>query len=266
MEALPAVADVFRTAPRNPPESIQVSFVGAQYLEAFAVGASFVRVADEWSRRHRNQGFGSAARVVDFGSGWGRIARFLLAYLPPSAVYAVDVDIEMTALVNGTLPGVNALTIDPLPPTILRSATVDAVLAFSVFSHLSPEAHVAWASEFGRIVAPGGMAFITLLDAAFFHQLDQIRLARDAGDTASFTIAMADLLPDLDGARATFDRGEPVYAGTGGGGVRTGDYYGWAAIPTAFMQRTWGAAGFDIVEWVASGTLFPQAMVGLRRR
>ena len=67
-------------------------------------------------------------------------------------------------------------------------------------------------------------------------------------------------------ARAAYHRGEAAYAGTGGGGVRTGDYYGWAAMPPPFMARTWGSAGFEIVEWVPSGVLFPQAMVGLRRQ
>ena len=45
--------------------------------------------------------------------------------------------------------------------------------------------------------------------------------------------------------------------------MRTGDYYGWAAIPPEFIKRIWGNAGFDVIRWVPSGTLFPQAMVGL---
>jgi hypothetical protein len=212
------------------------------------------------------RGLASSKRVIDFGAGWGRISRCLLAFVPPSGLYAIDVDIEMTALINSSLPGVNALTVDSLPPTAFAAEMADAAVAFSVFSHLSPEAHAVWAKEFGRIILHGGMAFVTLLDAAFFDQVEQSRAALASGDTAPFTAALANLFPDLDAARASFDRGEPVYAGTGGGGVRTGDYYGWAATPVGFMQRTWDKAGFDIVEWAPSGTLFPQAMVGLRRR
>ncbi len=142
----------------------------------------------------------------------------------------------------------------------------DAVFAFSVFSHLSPEAHAAWAQEFGRIVMPGGIVFVTLLDEAFLDELVGYRAARANGSTSEFTTALAGLFPDLDATRRDFRLGHPIYAGTGGGGVRTGDYYGWAAIPNEFMARTWGAAGFDIVEWVPSGVLFSQAMVGLRHR
>jgi hypothetical protein len=266
MADVPPVVDVFTAPPLNPPASIQIAFVGAQQLEAFAEAASFVRVADQWSIRHRQQSLQTASHIVDFGSGWGRISRFLLAYVPPTAVYALDVDVQMTALVESTLPGVNALTVAPLPPTVLRDGVAEAVLAFSVFSHLSPAAHTAWAHEFGRLISPGGMAFVTLLDSAFFDQSARAAVAVAEGDTSTFSYALANLFPDLDDTRARFDRGEPVYAGSGGGGVRTGDYYGWAAIPVEFMRRVWDAAGFDIVEWVPSGVLFAQAMVGLRRR
>jgi hypothetical protein len=266
MTAMPGVVDVFRSPPPNPPASVQIAFVGSENLQAFAEGASFVRVADEWSRRHGNDGLASARRIIDFGSGWGRIARCLLAYVEPSHLYAVDVDIEMTALLNTTLPGINAMTVDPQPPTVMRDAVVDAVVAFSVFSHLEPETHRAWAEEFGRLIVPGGMASITLLDAVFFDQLQGAKNALAGGDTSHFTTALASVITDLDAARAAYDNGRPVYAGTGGGGVRTGDYYGWAAIPPAFIKDVWGAAGFDVVEWTPSGVLFGQAMVGLKRR
>jgi hypothetical protein len=101
----------------------------------------------------------------------------LLAHVAPAQLYAVDVDQGMTTLVNSTLPGVNALTVQPFPPTVLRDGTADAVLAFSVSSHLSPDAHRAWAEEFGRLVAPSGMVFVTLLDQVFF---DQVGGAKDA--------------------------------------------------------------------------------------
>ena len=266
MAEMPSVVDVLTAPPLNPPTSTQIAFVGSQQLEAFAEAASFVRVADQWSIRHRQRGLQAGSHIVDFGSGWGRITRFLLAYVPPTAVYALDVDVQMTALVGSTLPGVNTLTVEPLPPTVLRNQMADAAVAFSVFSHLSPAAHTAWALEFGRIISPGGMAFVTLLDSAFFDQLARATVAVAEGDTTTFSSALATLFPNLEDARARFDRGEPVYAGSGGGGVRTGDYYGWAAIPVEFTRRVWDAAGFDIVEWVPSGVLFEQAMVAFRRR
>ena len=79
-------------------------------------------------------------------------------------------------------------------------------------------------------------------------------------------MSLTEGFPDLEVARAAYEAGDAAYAGVGGGGVRTSDYYGWAAIPPEFIQRAWGDAGLDVVEWVPSGTLFRQAMVGLLKR
>ena len=95
---------------------VQVAFVGSHNVEAFAEAASFVRVADQWSERHGRHGLASCSHVIDFGSGWGRISRFLLAYVHPSSLYAIDVDVQMTALVNSTLAGVNAMYGRTAPP------------------------------------------------------------------------------------------------------------------------------------------------------
>jgi len=266
LAVLPPVIDVLRVAPPNPPESVQAAYVGSSYVTAYAEAASFVRVADQWMHRHRNQRLADAAHVVDFGSGWGRISRLLLAHVQPSALYAIDVDLQMTALIGSTLPGVNAMTVAPYPPTVFRDGIADAVLGFSVFSHLSPAAHVAWAEEFGRLSATGAMMFLTLLDVAFFAQVESAKDAVAGGEEDRFTVALAGCLPDVLEARRQYESGEPVYAGVGGGGVRSADFYGWAAVPPEFVERTWRNGGFDIVEWVPSGTLFPQAMVGLLKR
>ena len=151
-------------------------------------------------------------RILDFGSGWGRITRTLLTKVPATKIHAIDVDEQMTALLNTTLPGVNALTIAPEPPTVLGEASIDAAVAFSVFSHLSGPAHEAWAAEFGRIVAPGGVVAITVLDAAFFGQIAGAQAAVAAGeadpDTAEECLVAAAVEAGLRGgereARRTF--------------------------------------------------------------
>jgi hypothetical protein len=243
LETLPIVVDVLKGAPPNPPETIQAQFVGASYVTAYAEAASFVGVADEWSQKYRGRGLASATNVIDFGSGWGRISRMLLAYVAPIKLYAVDVDQEMTALVGATLPGVNTMTSQPFPPTVLRDGMADAVLAFSVFSHLSPDAHEAWATEFGRLVADSGMVFLTVLDQVFFDQVRGAKEAVEAGSADAFAQSLSQCFPDLDDARRRYGAGEPAYAGLGGGGVRTGDYYGWAAIPPELKRKNGDRAG-----------------------
>lgn len=209
MKSLPDVIDIIPVVPLNPPEATQMKFVGLSYESAYAGGETFVKAADEFAAKHVRGGFASLNRITDFGSGWGRITRTLLAMVPATKIHALEADSQMTALVNTTLPGVNARTISPEPPTILGAAIVNALVAFSVFPHLSGAAHEA---------------------------------------------------------RAGYDAGEIHYAPSGGGEVRTGDYYGWAATPSEHVKRVWGVAGFKIFEWVPSGVLFPQALVFLVRR
>ena len=266
MEILPEVIDIGCDVPLNPPEAIQMKFVGLSFESAYAEAEAFVKVTDEFAARHGCGGLASLDRIVDFGSGWGRITRTLLATVPATKLHALDVDSQMTALLNTTLPGVNALTISPQPPTILGDASVDAVVAFSVFSHLSGPAHEAWAREIGRVVKPGGFIAFTVLDQEFFGQIAGAQAAVSIGKADPFAENLAKTFSDLVAARAGYDAGEIQYAASGGGEVRTGDYYGWAAAPSKYVERVWGPAGFKIVEWVPSGVLFPQALVFMVRR
>jgi hypothetical protein len=110
------------------------------------------------------------------------------------------------------------------------------------------------------------MAFITVLDEAFFDEIRNAQRWVAKGETSPFAASLASLFPDVEQARKSFQRGELLFSGSGGGGVLTPDFYGWAAAPRQYVEEVWGRAGFEIVEWVPSGVLFAQAMVGLRKR
>jgi SAM-dependent methyltransferase len=265
LDQLPDVIDVHSSTPLNPPEKVQLQFVGASYRDAYLEANTFVTVADEFAAKHTRAGFGSLDRVIDFGSGWGRITRTLLTKTPATHLYALDVDDHMTAIINTTLPGVNAMTVSPMPPTPLATGAFDGVVAFSVFSHLSGPAHEAWAGELARVLRPGGFAAITVLDDVFFQQVRGAQRAVRAGEATEFAQSLATTFEDVEAAYAGYQAGQIQYAGTGGGDMRTGDYYGWAAAPKAYIHRAWGDAGLQVVEWVPSGVLFPQAMVFMVR-
>lgn len=267
LRKMPAIVDLIQRMPPNPPAHIQEQFVGHSYEVAYSEAFSFAHVVGQWSLNNGRGSLASLDRVLDFGSGWGRVTRVLLACQVNSRnIIAAAVDQEMSALISVALPGVTALTVDPMPPTFLGDATLDLVTAYSVFSHLSPEAHEGWAHEFGRLVADGGLVVITVLDRSFFEQIQWSVDAAKTGDANAVSNSLAGAFPDLVGATATFDQGGFVYSGTGGAGVRTGDFYGWAVAPKPYIEDIWGAAGFDVIQWVPSGVLFEQAVLALRRR
>lgn len=265
LDAVTPVIDIADVTPPNPPQALQEKFVGLSYDAAFEEARRFVSKVAELAEAS-SVPLTKAGRILDFGSGWGRISRFLLTKVQPTAIYAVDVDPEMTALVNSTLPGLNAVTSNPLPPTPFGSATFDGVLAFSVFSHLAGHAHEAWANEFGKLVRPGGFVAITVLERQFLDVIKAAQMAVEQGDPNDFQRSMSTTYPDIDAALQGFARGAIQYAPTGGGEVRTSDYYGWAAAPRNYVERVWGAAGFEVAAWVPTDELFPQALVFLTRR
>jgi hypothetical protein len=265
MDSLPPVIDVRTTVPPNPPEAVQLGFVGLSFDAAFAEADAFVSAIASDLAALGKPPLESTARVLDFGSGWGRISRVLLTRVAPHRLFAADVDPEMTALVNSTLPGVNALTVTPAPPTVLGDGVVDVATAFSVFSHLSGPAHEAWAAEFGRVVAVGGVVAITVLGAEFIDLVAGSQEAVRAGTANEFSTHMASVFDDIEATRRGYAADEVQFGATGGGGVRTSDYYGWAVASHDCVVRTWGAAGFRLRAWHPVGELFPQALAVLER-
>jgi SAM-dependent methyltransferase len=260
----PAVVDVRGSAPPNPPEQLQVQFVGLSFEKAYAEAEAFVTaVADELGALG-HPGL-AESRVLDFGSGWGRISRVLLTSVAPDRLFAVDVDPEMTALVNVSLPGINALTVPPAPPTVLAAGSMDVVVAFSVFSHLSGPAHEAWAREIGRLLRPGGVAAVTVLGEDFIDLVASCQAAVARGGANDFEASMASVIDDPAAARAGFHADRVQFWPTGGGGVRTSDFYGWAAASRRCIERVWGDAGLELVRWVPTGELVSQGVAMLVR-
>lgn len=261
--SLPDVVDVRARAPQNPPAVLQQKFVGASMEPAYAEAGRFVGQAIEWASATRP--IGTQSRVLDFGAGWGRISRMLLSAVPSQRLYAVDVDQRMIALIGSTLPGVNCLVGEPYPPSVLADRSMTHAFAFSVFSHLSEPAHAAWAAEFGRLIAPGGLVFLTVLDGLFFLQVASCQAEVAAGEPSPFAQNLATVLADPVRSHQEYDEGRFIYSDGGADGARSGGFYGWAAAPRPWLDQIWGSAGFRIVHWVPSGVLFEQAMVCLRR-
>jgi hypothetical protein len=101
--------------------------------------------------------------------------------------------------------------LEPMPPSVLPSARFDIVFAYSVFSHLSPKAHLAWRTELARVVKPNGLVFITT-QARWF--LDDCRRYREHPDQISLRWhqKMAKSFMDYEKAVSQYDLGEFLFA------------------------------------------------------
>jgi SAM-dependent methyltransferase len=101
-------------------------------------------------------------RWLDFGSGAGRVARFMTRSDDVSHLTGVDVDRKAISWADRNLPGAY-LPIDSLPPTTLEPKCFDVVYAISVFTHLPEDAGLAWLREIIRVLRPGGLLIVSTM-------------------------------------------------------------------------------------------------------
>ena len=175
--------------------------------------------------------------LLDFGCGWGRIARFFYRDFMPENILGVDVNDDLLAICRETFKGPTFLLTTAFPPTSLPSGSVDFIVSYSVFSHLNERASGDWIDEFSRLLAPGGMVAITTRGRPFFQYCRSLINKGDAG----YTDSLSRLFPDFDRAISDYDSGRFVHSnidGVTGGGVLTGEFYGETFIPEKYARES----------------------------
>ena len=196
-----------------------------------------------------------SSRILDFGVGWGRIARFFLRDVPIENIYGVDVTPEFTKICRETFQSERFTTCQPHPPTSLPDQHFDFIVGYSVFSHLSEEACMEWMKEFSRILAPGGIIAVTTRGRPFFDFCESqmkkqtgfhlsLRNLFNKEKPSGYLEALGGLFKDFDAARVSYDRGEFVHSnvqGVGGGGAMNTTFYGETFIPEAYARHAYAS-------------------------
>jgi SAM-dependent methyltransferase len=226
-----------KALPGFPPDQVQINTTGqagaATLKEAFVFYCdcvdTFRALGAPLQARHR---------LLDFGVGWGRIARFFLRDLPLGNIHGIDVSADAIQTCRQTFGNDNFEVTSPYPPTKYPDGTFDAIVGYSVFSHLSEDACRQWMAEFHRILAPGGMLALTTRGRPFFDYCESLAGKGHAG----YLGALSTLFDDFRAARARYDRGEFVHSnkeGVSGGGAMTSAFYGETFIPQAYARRAY---------------------------
>ncbi len=106
-------------------------------------------------------GLASLGRVLDFGSGYGRLTRALSRRLPVDRIWVSDIYSKAVAWQRETF-GVHGVDSCADPDDFTLDGPFDIVFAASVFSHLPDDLFRRWLERLHRLVAPGGLlAFST---------------------------------------------------------------------------------------------------------
>ena len=232
--------------PSFPPDRVQLNTTGhtgeVTLREAFTFYTDCLRAFDRYGRP-----FSPASRLLDFGVGWGRITRFFLRELDKNALFGIDVDPDLIAICRASFGSENFHACDPFPPTTFPEGHFQAVVGYSVFSHLSEEACHRWMREFHRILRPGGMLALTTRGRFFFDYCQSF-----AGSSNRYGRALARMFDDFAQAKASYDAGKLVHSstrGVAGGGTRNSDYYGETFIPKWYAEIVWSDM-FTLVEFL----------------
>jgi ubiquinone/menaquinone biosynthesis C-methylase UbiE len=101
-----------------------------------------------------------APTVLDFGAGVGNSVPLVRKYLPSARLTCLDVSAKSLEVGSSRFPGCAEFiqfdgTRIPVP-----DASFHIVFAACVFHHIDGGEHVGLLSEFRRVLAPGGMAFV----------------------------------------------------------------------------------------------------------
>jgi len=205
-----------------PPQRLVVLVAGpasvGSFLRKGRIGADVVRGALE----RQGVELTAVGDLLDFGVGCGRVARHWHG-TPGVRIHGCDINPELVEWTRANLPFVQARLTGVAPPLPYADGALDAVYAFSVFTHLPVPLQHAWSAELARVTRSGGHLIVSTHGRAYHDRLDPSE-------------------------RAAFEAGEPI--------VHFEELAG-ANLCSAFhapelVARQFGA-GFEVVEFVPEG-------------
>jgi SAM-dependent methyltransferase len=231
--------------PTLPDEQTQIDFIGssgdAALSEAFNTYVQLKALAAKHGRPVRPN-----SMILDFGCGWGRTLRFFMKDVPARNLTGIDVMPRAIELSKSNNPWCNFELTTALPPTRFANDSFDLIYLYSVFSHLSEEAHRLWLGEFRRIMKPGGILIATTWPREYIERCEQAR----KGDTRGTHTGSLQAFLDTRATLQQYDRGEFCHSPVGGGEALPGSFYGETCIPADYVQKNWKDL-FQLREFIA---------------
>jgi SAM-dependent methyltransferase len=215
--------------PAMPDPELQELWNGRSGLPLADQSAAFYRTLRHCYRRHGARSL-SEASVLDFGCGWGRLTRYLARDVAPGRLYGCDPvgGILDVARANG-VPATLA-TSEFLPQTLPFDKQFDLAFAFSVFTHLSEEAHRQSLRALHRSLRPDGILVVTIRPPAYLRHSELMRPLLDAlGPDPEQALDTPSYFFVPHGAAPT----HPQYQGHGE------IHYGETVITMAYLRDEW---------------------------
>lgn len=236
--------------PAFPTDQLQISTTGQAgrntLAEAFVFYQDCLIAFQKYGLPLQKEG-----ELLDFGVGWGRIARFFLRELSATQIHGVDVMEDFIKICHDTFETDNFTVTPPFPPVNLPSGKFSHIVGYSVFSHLSEEACMSWMKEFYRLLARGGIVALTTRGRPFFDYCESLKSTGYSGSLDSYRKSLANMFEDFPDARNQYDQGRFVHSnlgGVSGNGAMNSSFYGETFIPQIYAEASY-SEWFDFLEF-----------------
>jgi SAM-dependent methyltransferase len=167
-------------ARRIPPEALQIRVTGSA---AGAFHRAGRRVAEQIAGLLAASGYPLQGfrRILDFGSGPGRVVSSIRDLHPAAKLSASDIDPEAIAWASEALADVAVFVVNPTePPAPFPDEAFDLIYAISVFTHLPEAMQWAWLADLRRMLRPGGILLTTKLNAAAYDLPPEVKAEAEA--------------------------------------------------------------------------------------
>lgn len=220
--------------PRLPPAHIQKVTNNCHGLKTLESAAKLYAFTVREVRSHLASTDG--LRLLDFGCGWGRFARFFPQLAREADIFGVDVDRRLIEACREYLPEMNFSVIRPRRALPFADGSFDVVFSNSVFSHLNERAHRFYVAELARCMKPGGLFIATTLGP------QRLRRMYRSGKGWLGTMARKLKFPEQ-----RLQAGELIFQSVSWLPLLRPADYGLAFIPDGWTTTHW-APFFDVIE------------------
>jgi SAM-dependent methyltransferase len=247
--------------PGVPSEEVQLHFTGSSGDITFREAWNVYRLVRDTYNRHSTRGpLSRSTPTLDYGCGWGRITRFFLKDVGPGSLTGIDINDDVLEICRQTNRWASFQHVDVLPPTTLPDAGFDLIYAYSVFSHLSEEAHDRWLDEFHRLLKPGGILIVTTRQREFIEKCAWLRTPEAVGAPSSHLVSAGAFL-DGEEALQRYDAGEYCFSHRG---EDDPPHFGETCIPRAYVARHW-ADRFTVRDYIDDGRYCEQNVIVVQK-
>jgi SAM-dependent methyltransferase len=118
---------------------------------------------DSLLRRHFQKGIDAFDRILDWGSGCGRVSLPIREFLAPEVqIVGADVDLFNVEMGKTKFPEVEFIHSPYYPPLPAPDGSFDMAFGISVMTHLTEGAQFAWLKELRRVVKPQAPVILTV--------------------------------------------------------------------------------------------------------